>query len=117
MDGHGDDGSHQPTLMDTVLMPEYRWRDFMLLHSRSYARRLGREPSRLCWADKRAIVECPVWLQLALMNLAGEVAEYMGDYNGINGAEYRTTGKGKTQRQWCRDMQERCRRQLEAVHA
>ena len=32
------------------------YHDLCLLHSRHYARNAGREPSKLCWADKLSII-------------------------------------------------------------
>lgn len=79
---------------------DWEWNNFCLFHSRFYAIQAGRFPSRLCYADKLAIVICPVWLQLLLMNLSGEISEYMH----LN-RPGRTSGEGMTQRQWCRTMQ------------
>jgi len=50
--------------------------DLVLLHSRHLARSLGREPSRLCWADKLSIAFEPWWLYLPRAWLSGELAEY-----------------------------------------
>lgn len=47
-----------------------------LLHSRHYARRLGREPSRLCWADKLSCLYEPAWFYLFRARLSGELKEY-----------------------------------------
>jgi len=53
------------------------WGDLVLLHSRYYAKRLGREPSPLCIADKWAILVEPSWLYLPRARWSGELAEYM----------------------------------------
>ena len=53
-----------------------RWYEFCLGHSRHYARREGVPVSRLCYADKLAIVLCPAWLYLPLARLSGELSEY-----------------------------------------
>ena len=55
--------------------------DMVLLHSRSLSRRLSREPSRLCWADKWGTVIMPSLLWAVLAWLSGEGAEYMRDKN------------------------------------
>jgi len=52
------------------------WYEFTLLHSRFYAKALGRQFSRLCVADKLAIVLDPWWLYLPRVILSGEVREY-----------------------------------------
>lgn len=53
------------------------WHDFTLLHSRFYAQRIGKEPSRLCAADKLSIALTPSWLYLPMANASGEISEYM----------------------------------------
>lgn len=45
-------------------------------HSRSYAERIGLEPSRLCWADKFSFVLEPAWFYLLRARLSGELVEY-----------------------------------------
>ncbi len=72
------------------------WKDFTLLHSRSMAKNLGKQHSKLCVADKFALVITPTWLQLLLMNLTGEIKEYMLGQNG------RT--KGDSQWKWIKEM-------------
>jgi len=47
-----------------------------LLHSRTMAKMLHCEPSRLCWADKLAPAYYPEWLFLLLGRLSGELEEY-----------------------------------------
>lgn len=53
------------------------WGDFVLLHSRYYAKRLGRELSPLCLADKWVIVLEPSWLYLPRVRLSGELEEFL----------------------------------------
>lgn len=53
------------------------WSDFSLLHSRFYAKRLGRQPSRLCPADKLSVALEPWWLYLPRVIASGEVWEYL----------------------------------------
>ena len=52
------------------------YHDLCLLHSRHYARRVGKEPSRLCWADKMSILCEPWWLYLPRAWASGELYEY-----------------------------------------
>jgi len=54
-----------------------KWGNFCLLHSRFYAKQLGRPVSRLCFADKLAVVLEPWWFYLPRAILSGEVQEYM----------------------------------------
>ena len=50
--------------------------DLCLYHSRHYAKRVGAEPSKLCWADKLSIKYEPWWLYLPRASLSGELKEY-----------------------------------------
>jgi len=54
-----------------------KWRDFMLCHSRHWAKRLSKPYSKLCVADKLAFVMTPAWLYLPMARASGELAEYM----------------------------------------
>ena len=54
-----------------------KWRDFCLYHSRFYAKRDGKPFSRLCVADKLAIVLTPTWLYLPMARATGEIREYI----------------------------------------
>jgi len=53
------------------------WRDFVMCHSRHWARRAGKRFSKLCPADKLAFVLTPAWLYLPMARLSGELYEYM----------------------------------------
>lgn len=61
-------------LMGKLFGLEYH--DLCLYHSRHYARNVGHEPSKLCWADKASILYDPWWLYLPRARLSGELAEY-----------------------------------------
>lgn len=52
------------------------WSDFVLYHSRFLAKQRGARPSRLCIADKLAIVLTPWWIYRWTAGLAGEIREY-----------------------------------------
>lgn len=54
----------------------HKYGDLCLFHSRHYARRAHREPSRLCWADKLSIKYEPWWFYLPRAWLSGELKEY-----------------------------------------
>jgi hypothetical protein len=56
------------------------WGQFSVYHSRFYARRHGAEPSKLCYADKLAIVLTPRWLYLPMVHWTGEVDEYLAHH-------------------------------------
>jgi hypothetical protein len=59
------------------------WGDLTRYHSRSYAALDGAQPSRLCAADKLATCLVPVGLYLFMVNLSGEIEEYMADAPGL----------------------------------
>jgi hypothetical protein len=84
-----DDGETHPLLGARIMgylfdykdnLYESPWHDFALLHSRYYAKRLGKPFSRLCVADKLSICLTPWWLYIPLVKLTGEINEYM--HNG-----------------------------------
>lgn len=54
-----------------------RWHDFTVLHSRYYAKKMGRDYSRLCVADKLATAMTWPWLYLPMVKATGEIREYM----------------------------------------
>lgn len=61
------------------------YHDLCLLHSRTYAKKLGREPSKLCWADKLSIKYDPWWFYLLRAQLSGEILEYRKDAIALGG--------------------------------
>lgn len=75
----GPEGESHPefaaTLAARFLGKEYG--ELCLDHSRHYARKTGRDPSRLCWADKYSIRFDPPLLYLPRAYLSGELKEYM----------------------------------------
>lgn len=90
------------------------WGDFCRYHSRFYAKRDGKPFSRLCVADKLAIVLTPHWLYLPMVNWTGEIDEYMALAQARTEAgepkyasmQLATSG----QMQWYLDVQEYLRR-------
>lgn len=65
------------------------WGDFCLYHSRFYAKRDGKPFSRLCVADKLAVVLEPWWLYLPRVWLSGELWEYMALAGGKGDSKYK----------------------------
>lgn len=61
----------------TITEPCFKWHDFTLYHSRFLAKKNGAHFSKLCVADKLAIALTPYWLYLPMVNLTGEINEYM----------------------------------------
>jgi hypothetical protein len=58
-----------------------KWANFSRYHSRFYAKRDKVSYSRLCVADKLAIVLEPYWLYLPRVRWSGEIKEYMAKAN------------------------------------
>lgn len=76
-----------------------RWREFSLYHSRFYAKKDGRQPSKLCAADKLAVALEPWWLYLPRVILSGEIKEYMAQ------SKYTTMSlETSSRRRWFRSM-------------
>lgn len=48
-----------------------------LYHSRHYAKRHNKQPSRLCWADKLSFLYDPKWFYLSRAWSSGELREYL----------------------------------------
>jgi hypothetical protein len=53
------------------------WHDFTVFHSKTYAKKHGKDPSMLYAADKLAMSLEPRWLYLLKVRLTGEISEYM----------------------------------------
>jgi hypothetical protein len=93
-----------------------RWRLFTLLHSRYLAKTLGRQPSRLCVADKLAIALTPAWLYLPLVRATGEIHEYMAHAkhrlvgNPHISEEERQRVTSTSEAEWYAGVQSYCRR-------
>lgn len=57
--------------------PVKKWVEFSKYHSKTYASKYGKEPSKLYAADKLAMALEPKWLYLLRVRLTGEISEYM----------------------------------------
>lgn len=64
------------------------WGDFCRYHSRFYAKKDGRLPSRLCFADKLVPSLEPWWLYLPRAWASGELWEYLRAAGGRDGGKY-----------------------------
>lgn len=84
------------------------WARFVLLHSRHYAKRLGRPYSRLCVADKLAIALEPWWLYLPRAIASGEIREYFDQATTPQGRRARIDTSSR--RAWFRTVSEYCAR-------
>lgn len=77
-DMDGSEGSTHPELgakiAGRLLGPEYR--DLCLYHSRDYAKRDGKEPSKLCWADKYSLLLENESFYLMRAKASGELQGY-----------------------------------------
>ena len=73
----GPEGEMHPELGAKIMSIFGRkWYGFALYHSNFYAKRHGKLISRLCVADKYAIILYPTWLYVLLGRLSGELYEY-----------------------------------------
>lgn len=68
------------------------WHDFSLLHSRYYAKKLNRQPSKLCFADKLSFALTPRWLYLPAVNATGEIREYLKNAQKADSGHWKPTG-------------------------
>jgi hypothetical protein len=55
------------------------WGEFVLTHSRYYAKALGKPVSALCAADKRVFMIEPAWLYIPRARASGELAEFIAN--------------------------------------
>lgn len=85
-----------------------QWGRLVLCHSRFLAEREGLPPSRLCHADKLAIVLTPWWLYLPLARISGELGEYMDPGHHQGGGKYEDEGHrfDGTPREWYESVQD-----------
>ncbi len=76
----GVEGESHPILGAQIMARLFgmKWGEFTLLHSRYFANRVGKPVSKLCVADKLAIVITPSWLYIPMVSMTGELTEYMG---------------------------------------
>lgn len=103
---HMDDaeGERHPefgaSIADKLFGDEYA--DLCLLHSRHYSRTVGKNPSRLCWADKLSIIFEPWFLYLPRAWLSGELHEYR-----LTAHKAGLCNCSASHRQWYRWIQDR----------
>ena len=79
------------------------WGNFLLYHSRFYAKKDNENPSRLCVADKLSICLEPSWLYLPRVRWSGEINEYMK--NAENGKYVTMRIPTKSQKEWFKGVQ------------
>ncbi|MEA4975426.1 MAG: hypothetical protein VB046_06790 [Paludibacter sp.] len=56
-----------------------KWSDFSMYHSRYYAKKHGKKPSKLCFADKYSFCITPRWLYLPMVHASGEIHEFLNN--------------------------------------
>lgn len=81
-----------------------KWHDFCLYHSRFYAKKDGKQYSKLCVADKYAICIEPWWLYLPRVNWSGEILEYMNASKNGDGKYKHMNITTENQHKWHKDM-------------
>lgn len=92
----GKRGERHPAISAAIIR-RFNWEfsdwyeDLVLLHSRTVAHKLRRNPSPLCYADKLGTAMMPTWLWVGLGRLTGEIKEYTSCekyksvYEGVTG--------------------------------
>ena len=86
----GQEGEKHPEFgakLMKYLFGQY-WYEFTLTHSRFYSKKLGKQPSKLCMADKLSIIYEPYWFYILRAKASGELTEYMNNSNSINPKEW-----------------------------
>lgn len=78
-----------------------------LLHSRSMAKRLNREPSRLCAPDKLCVLYEYRWFYLLRARLSGEIKEFK-----TNAVCNGHISEGATDKEWFNDYRSRVEREF-----
>jgi hypothetical protein len=90
----------------------YLWYDFCVGHSRFLAKQYGRQPSRLCMADKLSLGLEPWWLYLPRAWASGELKEYMRSAQP-DGKHGHMNLKQVTAKEWYLSVQKYLRRYVE----
>lgn len=74
----GDEGEKHPYFAANIAGRLFgpRYYDLCLYHSRYLSKKLGREPSKLCWADKLSMIYDPSWFYIPRARASGEMREY-----------------------------------------
>jgi len=85
-----------------------RWGMESLCHSRYFAKKLGLEPSSLCFADKLAFTLDPWWLYLPRVTATGEINECLKNAQNADDRHWTPTGPDKRiwHAQLCRYMRD-----------
>jgi hypothetical protein len=117
----GPEGEEHPVFAAKVMSmfdrKDSKWSDLCLYHSRFYAKKNGQPFSKLCVADKMAIILTPAWLYLPMAKATGEIKEYMKlaksrtDAGEPKYASMKLTTN--TEEQWYADVQEYLRRWID----
>lgn len=74
----GAEGEKHPELGASIAKKLFgqEYYELCLYHSRHYAKKAGKKPSKLCWADKLSIKYEPWWFYLPRAYITGELKEY-----------------------------------------
>jgi len=78
----GEEGEAHPVVgahITIILTRDVEIAEEVFFHSRFWAAKCDRPPSRLCWADKWGTALYPHWLWATLAYMSGEGWEYMGN--------------------------------------
>jgi hypothetical protein len=74
----GERGKMHPLLGAKIARKLFgkKYYELCIYHSRHYADKDSKKPSKLCWADKLGVALEPWWLYLPKARLTGELTEY-----------------------------------------
>ena len=91
----GEEGEQHPHLGANVMQWLFgaKWYKFTLYHSRFLAKRDGRQYTKLCVADKLAIVLTPSWIYVPMARATGEIREYRSKAEQMNPGSDAVTAK------------------------
>lgn len=85
----GEEGETHPELGGRIMRVfGEKWESFTLYHSRFYAKNNNSKVSKLCLADKMAIILTPIPLTLFLMRMSDEINEYMSGIDKYDNEEF-----------------------------
>ncbi len=104
----GPEGERHPELGAKIMGYLFgkEWHDLCLYHSRYYAKAHGAKFSKLCVADKLCFALTPAWLYLPMVNVTGEIAEYLKNATATDchTSNFKAADYRGRQKEWHREL-------------
>jgi hypothetical protein len=102
----GPEGEQHPVVGAKIMHKLFgeEWGRFTMYHSRYIAKKHMTNPSKLCFADKLAIVYTPSWLYLPMVTASGEIEEYL--QNAKKRESQHWTYSGDDKKRWHKQLKE-----------